>query len=73
MAVTKSTYTVTATNLAGYISSGDGSAPNNNMIPNLVLISGQVITGQNLFETLPADLSLAKTASNWLAFVSITQ
>jgi len=58
------TYTITATNLAGYLSTGDASPPNDDVIPNVVLVSSQVVTGQNFFDALPADLSLTKTASS---------
>ena len=62
--LTPGTYTITTTNLTGYLSTGDVSQPNDDVIPNIALVSGQMVTGQNFFDTLPADLSLAKTASS---------
>lgn len=62
--LTPGTYTVTAINLTDYVSTGDVSPPNDDMIPNITLVSGQTVTEQNFFDTLPADLSLSKRASN---------
>lgn len=62
--LTPGTYTITATNLIGYLSTGDVNPPNDDVIPGIALVSGQKVTDQNFFDTLPADLSLTKTASN---------
>ena len=57
-------YTITATNAAGYVSTGDVRAPNDDRIPGLTIDSGQTVTGQNFFDTMPADLALTKMASH---------
>jgi uncharacterized repeat protein (TIGR01451 family) len=58
------TYTITATNRAGYVSTGDVSGANDDMITGATVTAGQVTGGQYFFDTLPADLSLTKSASN---------
>jgi uncharacterized repeat protein (TIGR01451 family) len=57
-------YTITATNTTGYVSTGDVSTPNDDRIPGLTVASGQTVTGQDFFDTLPADLVLTKMASH---------
>lgn len=58
------TYTIQATNRPGYTSTGDASAPNDDIIPDVVVAVEQLVSGQDFFDMTVADLSLAKTASS---------
>lgn len=63
------TYTITETNLAGYLSTGDISPPNDDVIPSVTVSSGQTAAGKDFYDTLPADLSLTKVVDTLTPWV----
>ncbi|MBW7885976.1 MAG: DUF11 domain-containing protein, partial [Caldilineaceae bacterium] len=50
-------YTITETNLNGFVSTGDVQGDNDDIIANITLQSGQVISARDFFDARPATIS----------------